>query len=454
MNSVAEQFIWVRPSRGREIFHSEGDFTRKNRLLFRRLRRRKPCMLAIFTPRFRPSKSNIVSYLAWLPCHPLLIALCLISSFTTPLFAQSDKKEIIRVCVLKDVDSIRLTLDSGYKIYSRDNKLLKEGKSLYKAKVVATKEGLLLGKIPINFDAIKIKPDKDGRIYIDKWRFRGEVNIFKTKESKLVVVNHIDVEDYLYGVLYHEVSHRWPYEALKAQAIAARTYALYQKNVMKSKDYDLTADIYSQVYGGRTSEKYRTNRAVNLTKGKVLTYNGEIFPAYYHATCGGFTEDASNVWNIDLPPLKGVECKFCQRSKHFKWTRKIKLGDIENALKKKGYNVGMISSIKIESRNKSNRINRLVITAKNREMNIAGKDFRIAVGPNLLRSNNYDVSVVDDIAFFSGTGWGHGVGMCQWGAYFMAKKGYNADAILRYYYPGAEVKIIGRNPGIRGRFQK
>ncbi|MCM8782613.1 MAG: SpoIID/LytB domain-containing protein, partial [Candidatus Omnitrophica bacterium] len=357
-------------------------------------------------------------------------------------FAQVKREqEIIRVCVLKDVDSATLTLDSGYKIYtSKNNNLIQNGKSLYKAKIVATQEGLLLGGLPISSGGIKIKPDKDGRIYIDKWRFRGEVGIFKNKDLKLVIVNYLDIEEYLYGVLYYEVSHHWPYEALKAQAIAARTYALYQKRVRKDKDYDLTGDIYSQVYGGRTAEKYRTNRAVNLTKGKILTYKGDIFPAYYHATCGGFTEDASNLWNIDLPPLKGTECKFCKRSKHFNWKRKIKLVDIEKALAKYGNKICGIVSIRIESRNKSNRINNLIITDSAGNTLIPGKDFRIAAGPNLLKSNNYEVSVTKDIAVFKGVGWGHGVGMCQWGAYFMAKKGYKAEAILQYYYPGADVK--------------
>jgi len=367
-----------------------------------------------------------------------LYLLLLNSSFS---YAQEIKSaDIIRVCVLKNADSVKLSLNTSYRIYSQDDMLVKEGKSLYHARVEATPTGILLGKDLINSDVIKIRPAKDGRIYIDKWRFRGEVDIFKTPDMKLVVVNYLDVEGYLYGVLYHEVSHYWPYEVLKAQAIVARTYALYQKRLMRDKPYDLTADIYSQVYGGRTNEKYRTNKAVGLTKGKVLTYNGEIFPTYYHATCGGFTEDASNLWKIDLPPLKGAECKFCKRSKHLNWARKIKLTDLEAMLAAAGYKAEGISDIKIKSRNRANRINNLIITGASGELKIPGKDFRNALGPNLLKSNNYDVNIVKDVAVFKGIGWGHGVGMCQWGAYFMAKKGYKAPAILRYYYPGAEIK--------------
>lgn len=368
------------------------------------------------------------------------ILLCLVLSAGSLAFAQEAKENIMRVCVLKGAESIKLTVDGAYKVYSRDNELIKEGKSLYRTKVTAAAEGLMFGDAPIGQDAIRIKSSKDGRVYIDKWRFRGEIDIIKTKDSKLIVVNYLDVEDYLYGVLYHEVSHRWPYEVLKAQAIAARTYALYQKSVMKDKDYDVTADIYSQVYGGRANEKYRTNRAVNLTKGKVMIYKGEIFPAYFHATCGGFTEDAANMWNISLSCLKGVECKFCKKSKHYNWKRKVKLSDLEAALAKAGYTVKGITDIKIESRNKSNRINNLIITSASGELKIPGKDFRMAVGPNLLKSNNYEVYILGDTAVFKGIGWGHGVGMCQWGAYFMSKKGFKASEILRHYYSGVTIQ--------------
>lgn len=356
-------------------------------------------------------------------------------------FAQDSKQDIIRVCVLKGTDSLQLTLDGAYRIYSRDNELIKGGKSLYRARVTAAEKGLMLQDKPLGQDVMRIKSDKDGRIYIDKWRFRGEVDIIKTPDLKLMVVNRLGIEAYLYGVLYHEVSHRWPYEALKAQAIAARTYALYQKSVMKDKDkdYDVTADIYSQVYGGRTNEKYRTNRAVDLTKGRVMIYKGEIFPAYFHATCGGFTENASNLWKISLGALKGVECKFCKKSRHFNWKRKIRLTDLEAALKKAGYTAKGITAIKIESRNRSNRINNLIITSASGELKIPGKDFRMAAGPNLLRSNNYDVNILGDTAVFKGIGWGHGVGMCQWGAYFMSRKGCKARDILRHYYPGIAI---------------
>ncbi|MCX5716080.1 MAG: SpoIID/LytB domain-containing protein, partial [Candidatus Omnitrophica bacterium] len=167
----------------------------------------------------------------------------------------------------------------------------------------------------------------------------------------------------------------------------------------------------------RTSEKWKTNMGVDSTRGEVLTFDGDIFPSYYHATCGGFTEDASNLWKIDLAPLKGVECAFCKKAKHYRWRAKVSLNDIESALEKAGIKDAKdIISIEIESRNRSNRINNLVIKTAAGAVTVAGKDFRLAVGPNKLRSNNYEVNVENGQAVFNGTGWGHGVGMCQWGA--------------------------------------
>ena len=96
------------------------------------------------------------------------------------------------------------------------------------------------------------------------------------------MVNELDPENYLRGILCNEIAPWWPLDALKAQAVVARTYALYQRQFTKNKDFDLTNDIYSQVYGGKTSEKWRSNRAVDLTRGEILTFKGNLFPAYYH----------------------------------------------------------------------------------------------------------------------------------------------------------------------------
>jgi stage II sporulation protein D len=283
---------------------------------------------------------------------------------------------------------------------------------------------------------LTIEPSKDASIMINGRPFRGDITFIRTLDNRITVINNINVEDYIKGVLYHEVSHHWPMEALKAQAVAARTYALYSINPV-DKPYDVTNDIYSQVYGGRDSERYRTGLAVDYTKGQVLTYKGQIIAAYFHATCGGMTEDARELWNLpDIPPLRGVPCGFCKDSPHAHWKKDFKLRDIQNALNLHGYQVGSIKDISIVDRDRSERIEHLKIAQKNgEELIIRGKDFRDLIGPNVLLSNNYEIVMQGYYVNFIGKGWGHGVGMCQWGALGMAKQQFNYRQILAYYYP-------------------
>jgi stage II sporulation protein D len=304
-----------------------------------------------------------------------------------------------------------------------------------------TKTGIKIGEQDFKICCIRIAPERDATIYINDRRFRGEINLIRTQNLKLTVINTLDIEDYVRGVLYHEVSHLWPLEAIKAQAVATRSFALYQAGLNKDKDFDVSSDIYSQVYGGKTSEKYRTNAAVDKTKGEVLYYLGKILPAFFSATCAGHTEDAANLWNIDLAPLKGVVCNFCIDSPHYRWRKNFRLKNIEEKLRKADYDVSDIKEIRILKRNSSGRVEVLgVVCRDGSSVKISGKDFRQVIGPNEIKSNNYEIVMKGYYVDFLGHGWGHGVGFCQWGAKAMAEKGYNYIRILKYYYPGAEIR--------------
>jgi len=346
----------------------------------------------------------------------------------------------IKVAVLIDGPRINLKINGAYSVYALPLfELLKEGHGLKNVTIKPTYSGLLIGEEELKIYGIRIKADSVADIYINGRRFRGEMDIIRTEHLKLTAINRLDIEDYISGVLYHEVSHWWPMEALKVQAIASRTFAIYKSQESAGKDYDLRNDIYSQVYGGKTSEKFRTNRAVEQTAGKVLLYNGKILPAYFHATCGGHTEDASLLWNVDIPPLKGRPCKYCRKSPHFNWTRKIRLVDIEKQLNKNGYKVKDIRNIRVSSRDGSGRIKTVSIIDSLGTEKIPSNKFRLAVGPNLIRSANFTVQIKDGTAIFRGKGWGHGVGMCQWGACYMAKDRFKAEDILKFYYPGTKI---------------
>lgn len=321
--------------------------------------------------------------------------------------------------------------------------VLSTAKNLKECLVKNLSDGIQIGQEKYSESKITITPLHEATIYVNRQRFRGVMNIIHTPNQGLLVVNVVDLEDYVKGVLYHEVSPRWPMEALKAQAVAARTYALYRIQNSNDKDFDLTNDIYSQVYGGKNSERYRTNLAVEASQEKVLTYQGKILPAYFHATCAGHTEDESELWKEDLLPLKGVRCPFCGNSPHYYWKKNFRSKDVQDKLNKNGYPIGLIQEIRVEERNPSGRIRRLKITARDGQtLLISGKDFRNLVGPNEIRSNNYEVVMVGYYFDLLGYGWGHGVGLCQWGAFEMARQRYKYDDILKFYYPAVKIQSL------------
>lgn len=375
-------------------------------------------------------------------------------AFILPARADEDAGNIVRVAVITDASQIKLTIRSTFQILTLNtNEELYKARRLWRAQVVPTQGGIKVGKLDLPIYGIRIQPRRSPAVYLNGRQFRGAVDIIRQPNQTLLAINHLNVEEYVQGVLYHEVAPWWPMQALKAQAIVARTFALYQAKVNAHKDYDLVSTSFSQVYGGSTSERGRTNKAVGLSKDEVLTYKNKIFPTFYHATCGGRTERASNLWNIDLAPLRGRECQFCQRSPHFRWKKKVTLQDIEKALKNGGFKVSVIKAIRIIDRDVSGRITDLEIISHNGKITLSGNRFRLGVGPNIIRSTNFTVEVKKGKAYFQGFGWGHGVGMCQWGAFFMARKGFNAEEILSYYYPQSRIKKITEVKDAQGEIQ-
>ncbi len=353
------------------------------------------------------------------------------------------QEKFIRVAVLRNVKAFDLAIRGKYEIINpKTNEVLRQGKRLRMSAIAATPGGIKIADVEYPLDQLRFLSDKDVTIRIgnkDK-RFRDTMDVMKEKDGRLLVVNTVELENYIRGILYHEVSHRWPLEVFKVQAIAARTYALYRMQRSAKQKYDVTSDIYSQVYGGRNAERYRSNMAVDETIGLVMIYDGKILPAYFHATCAGTTEAAAQLWKMDLPPLKGIGCEFCKISPHYRWKKNYRSKDIQDKLNQRGYPIGFIQDIKVVERNPSGRVKTLQITARDAQvLKIAGKDFREIVGPNALKSNNYDIVMQGYYFDAYGRGWGHGVGLCQWGAYGMALQRYNYKHILLYYYPGVEI---------------
>ncbi len=367
----------------------------------------------------------------------------------SPLFA--DNGPLIRVAVARDVEQVTVKINGAYEISNPlTRQVLEKDLSFGPAVVMKKAQGLRLGDRELSLNRVRFYASRDVGVIVNskERRYRGFVDILLTANGKLLVVNHLEIEDYVKGVLAHEVSNRWPMETLKSQAVATRSYAYVQIAANIKKDFDVTDDIYSQVYGGRTSERYRTGLAVDQTKGEILTFEGKVLPAYFHATCGGHTENSSELWPKQIsPPLRGVRCIYCQASPHYFWKRNASLRDIRSELIARGYSIGLIEDISITKRNESERILSLVITDRaGKQIEVSGKDFREIVGPNFIRSNNYFIVMKGYYCDFLGKGWGHGVGMCQWGAREMAAQGMTYKRILEFYYPKAVISIVKESP--------
>ena len=256
----------------------------------------------------------------------------------------------------------------------------------------------------------------------------------------LLLVNHVDLEEYVKGVVPAEVNPAWHSEMLKVQAVATRTYALYQHMLSSARDYDVVAGLQAQVYRGRQGIDARVVEAVESTKGLVVTHQGAPIYAAFSSTAAGITEDAMVVWSKDLPYLKGVECPFDIESPYYQWKTSIRIDTLEKNLRQQGYVVGAIATITPHSHSRAGRVATLRIVDSNGEVVLRGEDLRKAVGYTVIPSTQFTVEMIGQDAVFSGYGAGHAVGLCQWGAKELAELGYSFSSILGYYYPGTELR--------------
>ncbi|MBF0483748.1 MAG: SpoIID/LytB domain-containing protein [Candidatus Omnitrophica bacterium] len=351
----------------------------------------------------------------------------------------------IRVMVLDDLDDVVISARGHYQIIDPiHNMLIFEGDVLHKSRVLVHGNFIYVGKRFFRGSRLRINSNQDITVYLanDKHnRYRGSLDIIMKDKRKFMLVNHLDLETYIKGVLYHEITDRWPIDAMKAQAVAARSYAVYQASENVKMDFDVKTNIYSQVYGGKNAERFRTSMAVDQTRNEVLVFENKVLPAYFHSNCGDHTEDVAELWNHHgLSPLRGIPDPYSRFGKNYSWKKNFKSEDVQTRLNIKGHTIGQIVNIEVIERNDSGRIRKIKITDKDGgTLILTGKDFRDILGPNDIRSNDYEVIMQGYYFDVVGKGWGHGVGMSQWGAYEMSKQGFDYKKILEHYYPGADL---------------
>lgn len=319
------------------------------------------------------------------------------------------------------------------------------------ATVSAGDGGLRWGQSLLGRHRVDLITDAD-RVVLDGRALRGRLRFIQTSAGGVAVVNHVPIESYLTGVLRGETPRRFHAAAQRAQAIAARTYALYQVSVSPPEaDFDLYAGEQSQVYRGVAGEDAGAIEAVRQTRGTVLIApdgGRRIFEALYSSTCGGATLSASAFSAKEaVGPLRGgILCGYCAAagSPFVEWPNDVRIrkDEIEGALVRRFPNLaslGSLGGIEIVERGAANRPTMLRLLGEGGAgRTILPEALRVTIGGRRLRSSWFEIETQEDyFVFTGGRGYGHGAGMCQYGAQGLARSGKSALDILAHYYPGS-----------------
>jgi len=338
-----------------------------------------------------------------------------------------------------------MSCNSSYRITAEPSgRVLSAGAGLKGCTVSTASAGFLIGGKRIDSRVFKITPSRDGSLSLEGRKYRGSFRFVSNGAGAFNVINLVDLEDYLSSVLAGEMPIDWHDSALRAQAIVSRSYAIYQMKDRKNQPYDLVSTIKDQVYLGLRSETAKSRRILRETRGIIIVYKWRLFPAYFHSTCGGHTENVANVFGTEsIPPLEGVRCDFCRDSKYYRWTISLSADEIRKKLSKGIGNLGAVSYIQptrfsYPVKGDKGRATMVRIGHSSGVTEIKAALFRSLLGTSVLRSTWFQVRRSGDRFIFTGRGWGHGVGMCQCGARGMARKGYDCIDIIRHYYPKAE----------------
>lgn len=313
-------------------------------------------------------------------------------------------------------------------------------------KLLPREGGLRLSKLRVPSET-RLVPADGAAIKVGADLHRGALILRLDPGQTVTVVEEVGMEQYLEGVLPFEMDPDWPLEALKAQAVVARTFAYANMGKFRKDGFDLTADTRSQVYRGLTSVNDNVRRAVRETRGEVLGWNGQLLKVYYHACCGGRTENMAEAWGGDPAatpkPLRGVRDPWCEVSPHMHWNAYFAWQDVMTAIEERHDLPGPLRSLKIGHRDIAGYVRDFVARSGKHEVRVKASDLRAALGAGELKSTRIARLVVRKKGLeFYGAGSGHGVGLCQWGARIQAQKGRGYEKILRFYFPGADLSEV------------
>lgn len=376
--------------------------------------------------------------------------------------AEYIEKNPVRVLLNDDSNELILTVNTPVYLFIGDKRLALVNKG-NKIRFTAAGRGVTASIGNRNYSGKEIRleqKDKSSLIRLNYASYRGSIRVVN-EYGFVRLINSLSLEDYIKGVMTKEMpvgKGNENYEALKAFAICVRTYTIMKMGERKEY-FDVYADVKDQVYGGADSEHKLATKAVEETDGMILTYSGVPAVCFYHSTCGGFTENVVNVFNHSNGPyLNGVkdgELSYCSISPRFQWEesysdtefiRRLKNADLLNpetnySLQKievvSRFNSGRVNELKIEVKSSQNSTETLSLFSNRIRSVIKNSD-----NNGILRSTMFDVNFSAGKIIITGKGFGHGVGLCQYGAIRQSNLGKTYTDILSHYFPGTKISKL------------
>lgn len=381
----------------------------------------------------------------------------------------------LRVGLVVDADEVRLRASGRFVVVDADGQVAGEVRGAASLRVHAHGEGLRLVEaergvwdLPARRIALRLRGD--GHWTVGDDRFTGEMQVLRTPRGGVTLVEAVDLEHYLKGVVPWEIGRPRTdaFAAVEAQAIAARTYAYAHLGHWEELGFDVHADVRDQVYRGETGTADITDRAVGSTRHRVATHDDRLIRAYYSSTCGGHGATLTDVWTREgAPYLVGRPDRLdgrpaCQASRHFRWRQVWSARELGEILRRtlpreldpdlEPEEVGVLQSVRVARRDLSGRVQRLEIETDRHRFEVFGDRARWVLLPTegpteILRSTLFDLEEVRREGRLIGLrmrggGFGHGVGLCQTGALERARHGQSAEEILRHYYTGIRVRDV------------